>query len=49
MEILIFLIPLALIIACIGIYGVFWSITNEQFDDIDGAANRILTNDHDDY
>lgn len=47
MEVLLYLIPLALLIAGLGIYGVFWSIKNNQFDDTKGASTRILI-DHDD-
>lgn len=42
MMILIYLVPLALLIMLIGIYGVFWSVRNNQFDDIEGEASRIL-------
>ncbi|MDJ1407238.1 MAG: cbb3-type cytochrome oxidase assembly protein CcoS [Candidatus Midichloria sp.] len=48
MEVLLYLIPfLALLIAGLGIYGVFWSIKNNQFDDTKGDSTRILI-DHDD-
>jgi len=43
MDILIFLIPIALLLGLIGLVGFLWSIRNKQFDDLDGAASRILT------
>ena len=42
MEVLLYLIPLALLLAGLGIWGVFWSIKNNQFDDAEGASKRIL-------
>ena len=39
------LIPLALIMGGIGLVGFFWSLRHGQFDDLDGAANRILLDD----
>lgn len=42
MEVLLYLIPLAFLIAGLGVWAVFWSIKNNQFDDIEGAAKRIL-------
>jgi cbb3-type cytochrome oxidase maturation protein len=42
MESLLYLVPLTLLIVGIGIYGVFWSIKNNQFDDIKGSSTRLL-------
>ena len=36
------LIPVALGLGLAGLAGFFWSITSGQFDDMDGAALRIL-------
>ena len=44
MEVLLYLIPLALFIVGLGVCAVFWSIRNNQFDDTEGAARRILIN-----
>lgn len=48
MQSLVFLIPLAIAvgIAALGIF--FWSIRSGQYDDLDGAAERILLDDDDD-
>jgi cbb3-type cytochrome oxidase maturation protein len=42
MSVLIFLIPLALILGLIGLFSFLWSLKTGQYDDLDGAANRIL-------
>lgn len=36
------LIPIALGLGLIGLVGFFWSLNSGQFDDLDGAALRIL-------
>lgn len=47
MSVLIFLIPLALILGLIGLAFFVWSLKTGQYDDLDGAANRILIEDDD--
>jgi cbb3-type cytochrome oxidase maturation protein len=42
MTILIFLIPAALALGALGLAAFLWSLRSGQFDDLDGAANRIL-------
>lgn len=37
-----FLIPIALGLGLLGLGAFFWSLKNGQFDDLDGAALRIL-------
>lgn len=45
MEVLLYLIPLALLIG-IAWLGVFiWTIRANQYEDLDGAAQRILIDD----
>ena len=39
---LIFLIPIALGMGLIGLFAFLWAARSGQFDDPDGAANRIL-------
>lgn len=36
------LIPLALMMGAIGLVAFFWSLRNSQYEDLEGAANRIL-------
>lgn len=40
-----FLIPIALGLGLAGLGGFFWAMRDGQFDDLDGAANRILIED----
>ncbi len=42
MNVLIYLIPIALTLGFAGLVGFFWSLKNDQFEDLDGAAYRIL-------
>jgi cbb3-type cytochrome oxidase maturation protein len=46
MEVLIYLVPLALVLGGLGLTGFLWSLKNGQYDDLDGAAWRAL-DDHD--
>ena len=42
MTALIFLVPLALFMAALGLVAFFWTISSHQYDDLKGAAQRIL-------
>lgn len=42
------LIPVALGLGLLGLAGFFWSLNDGQFDDLDGAALRILIDDEED-
>lgn len=42
------LIPVALGLGLLGLIAFFWALRNGQFDDPDGAANRILIDEEDD-
>ncbi len=42
MDALVYLIPIALTLGLIGLVAFFWSLNNNQYEDLDGAANRIL-------
>lgn len=39
---LLVLIPLALAMGGLGLAAFFWAMGDGQFEDLDGAANRIL-------
>ena len=41
------LIPVALLMGLIGLAVFFWAIRNDQFEDLDGAAHRILIEEED--
>ncbi|NBC37474.1 cbb3-type cytochrome oxidase assembly protein CcoS [Novosphingobium sp. FSY-8] len=43
-----FLIPVALGMGLLGLFAFFWSLRNGQFEDLDGAAARILIDDEGD-
>jgi cbb3-type cytochrome oxidase maturation protein len=45
MTILLFLVPLALLLGAIGLIAFMWSLRSGQFDDLDGAAHRVLMDD----
>lgn len=40
-----FLIPIALFMGLAGLAAFLWSMRNGQYDDMDGAAQRILIDD----
>ena len=42
---LIYLIPIALLLGLSGLAAFFWAMRSGQFDDMDGAAARILIED----
>jgi len=42
-----FLVPLALAMGLSGLGAFFWAMRSGQFEDLDGAANRILIEDED--
>ena len=44
---LMFLIPVALIMGAAGLAVFFWAMRDGQFEDLDGAAERILIDDED--
>ncbi len=45
MEVLIYLVPLALGLGALGLAGFLWSLKSGQFDDLDGAAWRAIADD----
>jgi cbb3-type cytochrome oxidase maturation protein len=45
MTVLLFLIPAALALGALGLMAFLWSLRSGQFDDLDGAANRVLLDD----
>ena len=47
MTSLLFLIPVALLLGAIGLGAFIWSMRSGQYDDIEGAAVRILIDDGD--
>jgi len=45
MTILYLLIPLSLILLGLAVWAFFWAVKNDQFDDLEGPAHRILFDD----
>ena len=42
MDILLLLVPLALFMGLLGLVGFLWNLRAGQYEDLDGAASRIL-------
>jgi cbb3-type cytochrome oxidase maturation protein len=47
MSIVAILIPVALLLGLLGLGAFFWASSSGQFDDLDGAALRILIEEDD--
>lgn len=45
MTALIYLIPATLFLGLVGLGAFLWALKSGQFDDLDGAAHRILFDD----
>jgi len=45
MNVLLFLVPLALLLGLAGLIAFLWSLKSGQYEDLDGAAIRILPDD----
>jgi len=48
MDILLYLIPIAITLGLIGLVAFLWALRSGQYDDLDGAPHRILYDDEDD-
>jgi len=44
---LLYLIPIALALGAFGLVAFLWSLKDGQYDELDGAAARILIDDED--
>ena len=45
MNVLVYLIPLALALGALGLAAFLWAMKTGQFDDLDGAAWRAIADD----
>jgi len=45
MNVLVFLVPLALGLGLLGLLAFLWAMKSGQFDDLDGAAWRAIADD----
>ncbi|MEZ5897289.1 MAG: cbb3-type cytochrome oxidase assembly protein CcoS [Parvularculaceae bacterium] len=48
MTALVFLMPIALTMGLLGLGAFIWSLKSGQYEDLDGAAERILLDDDED-
>jgi cbb3-type cytochrome oxidase maturation protein len=42
MNVLVFLVPLALLLGLTALFAFLWALRHGQYDDIEGAALRVL-------
>lgn len=47
MSIMVVLVPGALFLGALGLVAFLWSLRSGQYEDLDGAANRVLIDDED--
>lgn len=47
MTVLAYLIPIALGLGALGLVAFFWAMRSGQFEDLDGAAHRVLIDEDD--
>ena len=45
MEVLVILVPLALMLGLVGLIGFLWSLKNGQYVDLEGAGWRVIADD----
>ena len=45
MSIIVYLIPVALGLGLLGLGAFLWSVNSDQYEGLDGAAHRILSDD----
>jgi len=45
MDVLVFLIPISLILGCIGLAAFVYTVRSNQYDDPEGDSRRILNDD----
>lgn len=49
MTVLLILIPIALLLGALGLGAFLWSLKTGQYEDLDGAGERVLLDDEDDH
>jgi cbb3-type cytochrome oxidase maturation protein len=47
MNVLVYLIPIALVMGGFGLAAFIWAVKSGQFEDLDGAKHRILDDEDD--
>lgn len=49
MDVLAYLIPISLFLGAIGLAGFFWTLRHRQYEDPEGDAQRILSDEWDEH
>lgn len=49
MDVLTYLIPISLLLGAAGLVGFIYTVRSNQYDDPEGDAHRILSDDWDDH
>jgi len=45
MNVLVYLLPMALGLGLIGLFTFLWALRSGQYNDVEGAAQRVLSDD----
>jgi cbb3-type cytochrome oxidase maturation protein len=45
MNVLLYLVPIALGLGLVGLFGFLWALKSGQYSDVEGAALRVLSDD----
>lgn len=45
MNVLVYLLPMALGLGLLGLFGFMWALKSGQYNDVEGAALRVLSDD----
>ena len=45
MNVLVYLVPMALGLGPLGLFAFLWALRSGQYNDVDGAAQRVLSDD----
>ena len=45
MNVLVYIIPIALGLGLVGLFAFLWALRTGQYSDVDGAAERVLSDD----
>jgi cbb3-type cytochrome oxidase maturation protein len=45
MNVLVYMVPIALGLGLIGLFAFLWALRNGQYGDVEGAALRVLSDD----
>ena len=45
MNVLVYLVPMAMGLGLLGLFAFLWALRSGQYNDVDGAAQRVLSDD----